>query len=171
MTSINFADLYDAAEGAEGGFAEDVHAQPGKYVASVVFAKAGKSKDGTKENISIKFKVDTPGPEQGHVSWATQTLSTDKPAALGMWFKAFAALGLAREFWAGFGADLAGACAVAADTIVGRQASITVEENTYNGNTSLRVKYINELPGSAGAPAAAKPAAAPAAPSAQRPAF
>lgn len=167
MAELNFAALRAAA----GDLAPERDVPPGTYTAVVDHASSRVNQNG-KLQINIKFKVTDAGEAQGGTIWSRQTLSPESETAVSIWFKTFAALGIAPEAWDQFGGDAESAGAAVATQIQGTAARINVQlGKEYNGERRPEVKRITQT--SAPAPGAVRTAAtaAPAPASVPRPTF
>ena len=168
MAEYTFADLLQSAkEAPQTSFAPDLDA-PGTYTAEVTTATHKLTTNG-KLQVGIRFKVQG-GPKDGHAIWANQTLSPESPAALDIFFRTFEALGIPRDAWAKYGANVEQAGEAVANAITGATAQIKVAMGKASGGyaAKLEVKFVNPLSRTAApaAPAAPQIPAQPAAPAA-----
>lgn len=165
MGSMGFNDLMKIAEEA-GGFKP---IPEGHYTVKVVESKAGRSKDGSKDNINIQMEI-LSGPSAGKKAFNLFTLSPENPNAVVSFFKDMKTFGLDATF---FSAEPPMEQVAAA--LVGKVVDINlVIDSSYDGTPRNKVKrilpanVINSAPQAAVDPfaqtAAAQPAAPPAAP-------
>lgn len=143
MAEFTFGQMIDTAKDAGGG-TDDVEVKPGDYEATLVSTNSKIGANG-KLSIGLRFRVDSEGESKGGGVWANQYLSPESPAALDIWFRTFAALGVPREHWGQFGSDLASAGADVATRVKGARARISVE---IDGQYGPKVKRIKPLGGS-----------------------
>ncbi len=130
----------EAAKESGGAIRDDIVVTPGKYVAEIVYSAHKSVKNDTVHGVNMKFKIvkalphnKTPGNPasvEGGV-WGTQLLWTHSPAAMNVFFRTFASLGLAQEWWNQFGADQKRAMATAATQVKGKQVVILVKSDDY----------------------------------------
>lgn len=149
MTVINFSELMSSAGEGFSPIPE------GTYNAQVYKAEAAPSKKG-KAMLRVQFKV-LGGPQNDRIVFTNFTISPESPNALGFFFRHMAALGLSGEYFA-----QNPAMEQVAEALVGRQASITVNIEPYQGVPRNQIKDVKPMQG---APAmAAQPVAQAAAP-------
>lgn len=144
MAEFTFADLIQSAADApaSAGSGPELDAA-GKFRSEVVFGNHKMSSNG-KLQVGLKFQVKG-GPKDGSTIWANQTLSPESPAALDIFFRTFEALGISRDAWAKYGADMEAAGAAASAAVVGAVVDITVRMGkAQNGYAAkLEVKRID----------------------------
>ena len=139
---VNFKDLMDAA----GGSVEPL--PKGPVDAVVTAAVATKTSNG-KPMYKMTWSVLT-GPNANRKVWGNQVISPESPPALGIFFRQMAALGLGADYFSGNPSEEQ----VARD-LVGRQATLVLDQKEYQGTLRNEIKDIRKLAGvlPGGAPA------------------
>lgn len=126
----------------------------GKYTARVVEAEVSETSTG-KVRFKCRLEVEDVGPHQGKTFFNGFVVSPESEAAMKIFFRHMAALGLGPDYFAAGPSDEQ----VAAD-LIDKRGVFTIKHREYNGNTYEDVKGIK--PAGNAAPAAA-PSPAPAA--------
>lgn len=139
---VNFKDLMDAA----GGSFEPL--PKGPVDAVVTAAEATKTSNG-KTMYKMTWSVLT-GPNANRKVWGNQVISPESPPALGIFFRQMAAMGLGADYFGGNPSEEQ----VARD-LVGRQATLVLDQKEYQGTLRNEIKDIRKLAGvlPGGAPA------------------
>ena len=140
---VNFKDLMAAA----GGSFEPL--PKGPVDAVVTAAEATKTSNG-KTMYKMTWSVLT-GPNANRKVWGNQVISPESPPALGIFFRQMAALGLGADYFSGNPSE-----EQVAKDLVGRQATLVLDQREYQGTLRNEIKDIRKLagglPGSAPAP-------------------
>ena len=138
---VNFKDMMDAA----GSFDP---LPKGPVDAVVTAAEATKTSNG-KTMYKMTWSVLT-GPNANRKVWGNQVISPESPPALGIFFRQMAALGLGADYFSGNPSEEQ----VARD-LVGRQATLVLDQKEYQGTLRNEIKDIRKLAGvlPGGAPA------------------
>ena len=131
---VNFKDLMDAA----GGSFEPL--PKGPVDAVVTAAEATKTSNG-KTMYKMTWSVLT-GPNANRKVWGNQVISPESPPALGIFFRQMAALGLGADYFSGNPSEEQ----VARD-LVGRQATLMLDQKEYQGTLRNEIKDIRKLAG------------------------
>jgi hypothetical protein len=153
MSSLNWGDLVKDA-GEVGGNYEPL--PDGDYDLQIIEATAKVAQSG-KTMFAVKAQV-TAGAHAKRLVWDNLVVTPDSPAALGMFFRKMAALGLGREF---FGANPSNAQIEAA--LQNRTFRAQIGSRTWNGSKKNEIKMYYVANAAAAAPTtAAAPAPAPA---------
>ena len=167
MSSLNWGDLVKDA-GDVGGNYDPL--PDGDYDLLVLEATAKVAQSG-KTMFAVKAQVQG-GPHNKRLVWDNLVVTPDSPAALGMFFRKMAALGLGREY---FSSSPSNAQIEAA--LKGRAFRAQIGSRTWNGSKKNEIKmYYIATATATTAAAAPAPAPAPAmaeapvAPAAQAPA-
>ena len=139
---VNFKDLMDAA----GGSFEPL--PKGPVDAVVTAAEATKTSNG-KTMYKMTWSVLT-GPNANRKVWGNQVISPESPSALGFFFRQMAALGLDADYFSGNPSE-----EQVAKDLVGRQATLMLDQKEYQGTLRNEIKDIRKLAGvlPGGAPA------------------
>ena len=139
---VNFKDLMDAA----GGSFEPL--PKGPVDAKVTAAEATKTSNG-KTMYKMTWSV-LSGPNANRKVWGNQVISPESPPALGIFFRQMAAMGLGSDYFASNPSEEQ----VARD-LVGRQATLVLDQKEYQGTLRNEIKDIRKLAGGlpGGAPA------------------
>ena len=154
MSSLNWGDLVKDA-GDVGSF-EPLPDGDYDLVVQEIVAKVSQS---GKTMFSLKAQVQG-GAHNKRLVWDNLVVTPESPAALGMFFRKMAALGLGREFFATSPSN-----AAIEQAAKGRAFRAQVGSRTWQGQKKNEIKmyYVATSPvGSPAAPAAAAPAPAPA---------
>ena len=153
MSSLNWGDLVKDA--GEVGNYEPL--PDGDYDLKVIEATAKVAQSG-KTMFAIKAQVQA-GAHAKRLVWDNLVVTPDNAAALGMFFRKMAALGLGREFFASQPSN-----AQIEQAIQGRSFRAQVGSHTWNGSKKNEIKmyYVGTPAASAAPAAAAAPAPAPA---------
>jgi hypothetical protein len=159
MAEFTFGNLIESA--AEAGYGPDEILTPGTYEADVVLANAKRSSSG-KAGWGVKFKV-VGGPHDGAGVWNNFYLSPESPAALSIFFRDLASLGVTSEFLNGLNPENDTDCEKIAEAIsdAGRAVKIKVKTGEWNGeakNEVDRISKSNRASNGADAPQADVPA-------------
>lgn len=161
MSSLNWGDLVKDA-GDVGGNYEPL--PDGDYDLQIIEATAKVAQSG-KTMFAVKAQV-TGGAHAKRLVWDNLVVTPDSPAALGMFFRKMAALGLGREF---FSSNPSNAQIEAA--LQNRSFRAQIGSRTWNGSKKNEIKMYYVANQAAAAPTtAAAPAPAPAAAPAPAPA-
>lgn len=150
MTSSTFGQLMDQAK--ESGASFEV-LEKGVYIGKVIESEHKQSSTG-KPQIKTRWEV-IAGPKAGFKGlWNYFTLTTDNPAALGIFYRQMSALGITPEFLSSLAnVDPDTAMKHIASALLNRTAQIGVEVDLeYNNN---KIKRINPVPPEYGQLAAA----------------
>lgn len=135
----------------------DTLPEPGKYIATVVFANKRKTANGN-DMISLKFEVTAPGaaPDKGGTSgqegtkiWHNQTLCPENDTNVAIFFGTMAALGLGEAWWEAWGDDVDAAFDAAVSAVQGRSAQIVVDrpkDPARAGGRTVEVRFVNPGP-------------------------
>lgn len=158
MSSLNWSDL--VKEAGEVGNYEPL--PDGDYDLKVVESTAKVSQSG-KTMFSLKTEVQS-GPHAKRLVWDNLVVSPDSSAALGMFFKKMAALGLAKTFF-----DQNPSNAQIESALIGRTFRGQVGSRTWQGQKKNEIKMYYVIP--TDSPVAATPFAAPAPAPAPAPAY
>jgi hypothetical protein len=142
----DYDSLYQGADHSGG------YINPKDYEAVIDNSEYGRTKDGTKGQWSVKFKITEAGPYQGHTISNNFSISpqkndgTDNSQGLGILFRHLRAMGVPtppeQPFWAVWPKPQYNTEAEAAKVMVGRAVIITVADDTYNGSTRSRVRDV-----------------------------
>jgi hypothetical protein len=138
-TGLNFLDEFQK----HGGEAEQI--AEGNYDVVVDTAKTQSSKDGSKPQVVLTFKIVDHPKFSGRKITNTFTFSSNSEMAKNIFFRQMAALGFAGEFWAANPTNPFPALVAVAP---GRRAKIQVKNEEYQGQSRPRIK--NVMPGSGG---------------------
>lgn len=106
------------SEGSLDGGGEFVPVAPGRYSFVVVQAEAGKTKDKTKDKITIRAKVLNAGDEKGKTIFHNFTISPENPKALNIFFREMKTLGIEPDFFLSSPAPTIGGIASKLDSAV-----------------------------------------------------
>ena len=154
MSSLNWGDLVKDAGDIGGGNFEPP--PDGDYDLIVIEATAKVAQSG-KTMFAITAQV-TGGAHAKRRVWDNLVVTPDSPAALGMFFRKMAALGLGREYFA-----TAPSNAAIEAALQNRTFRAQIGSRTWNGSKKNEIKMYYTATASAAAPvAAAAPAPAPA---------
>ena len=151
MSTLNWGDLVKDA----GDVASYEPLPDGDYDLTVLEATAKVSQSG-KTMFAIKAQVTT-GAHAKRLIWDNLVITPESSAALGMFFRKMAALGLGREF---FASNPSNAQIEAA--LKGRSFRAQVGSRTWQGNKKNEIKRYYVAAAAATTAAAAAPAPAPA---------
>lgn len=155
---FKFGDLINSA--AEAGYGPDEILTPNTYEADVVLANFKRSSGG-KFGLGVKFKV-VGGPHDGAGVWNNLYLSPESPAAMSIFFRDLATLGVSSDFLAGLDPENDTDGERVADEISnqGRAVKIKVKTGEWNGEAKNEVDRISKSGRESGgsAPAADVPA-------------
>lgn len=97
MSTYDFNALMQQAK-AEG-FGPRETLPDGDYLIQAKTSKVSKTNGGGKDQIGVRWVV-LEGPLAGRDFWENQTITTDSPKAMGMFFRWAAKFGMDGEFWA-----------------------------------------------------------------------
>lgn len=150
MTASTFGQLMDQAK--ESGASFEV-LEKGTYIGKVIESEHKQSSTG-KPQIKTRWEV-IAGPKAGFKGlWNYFTLTTDNPAALGIFYRQMSAMGITPEFLSSLAnVDPDTAMKHIASALLNKTAQIGVEVDTeYNNN---KIKRINPVPPEYGQLAAA----------------
>lgn len=147
MSSLNWSDL--VKEAGEVGNYEPL--PDGDYDLKVVEATAKVSGSG-KTMFSVKTEVQS-GPHAKRLVWDNLVVSPDSSAALGIFFKKMAALGLNRAYF-----DQNPSNAQIESALIGRTFRAQIGSRVWQGNKKNEIKMYYAVP--AGTPETAAPVAA-----------
>lgn len=154
MSSLNWGDLVKDAGDVGGGNFEPL--PDGDYDLIVIEATAKVAQSG-KTMFAITAQV-TGGAHAKRRVWDNLVVTPDSPAALGMFFRKMAALGLGREYFATSPSNAAIEAA-----LQNRAFRAQIGSRTWNGSKKNEIKMYYTATASAAAPVvAAAPAPAPA---------
>lgn len=160
MSSLNWGDLVKDA--GETGSYEPL--PDGDYELKVVEATAKVAQSG-KTMFAVKAQVQG-GAHNNRLVWDNLVVTPDSPAALGMFFRKMAALGLNREFFSSSPSNAQIEAALQSRSFRGQIGS-----RTWQGQKKNEIKmYYVTTASTSPAPAAAAPAPAPAPAAAPAPA-
>lgn len=157
MAGMKFGDLINTA--AEAGYGPDEILTPGTYEADVVLANFKRSSGG-KFGLGVKFKV-VGGPHDGAGVWTNLYLSPESPAALSIFFRDLATLGIDVSALADLDAESDDDGEAIAERIgdLGAAVKIKVKTGEWNGEAKNEVDRISksnrDKGGNDAAPAAA----------------
>ena len=94
VSSFSFKQLQEQAK--ESGIGEPI--PPGRYTVKAIEATAEKTKDGSKDKITVKFSV-VSGPHANRKVFNQYVVSPDDNNALAFFFRHMAAFGLGADFF------------------------------------------------------------------------
>ena len=153
-----FGDLIKNAQDLPGGAAraEQVPANPGTYIATIVYAGATTSKSGV-PTINYKAVIDC-GPEAGQISWGRQGLDFSSDASV-KWFRVMLKGFQFDETTLANLADATQVVEAVATGIVGSRVQIKVTQT--NPEFKASIGFVNPLPADAPAITASVSVAAP----------
>jgi|SRR6185312_5959062 len=130
MSGFSFATLIKVAK--DSGFAV---IDAGPYLMEITKAKAAKTKDGSKDKITVTLKV-VAGPHAGKASVVNDfVISPDNGRALFFFFKHMAAFGLDEAYFANPNSTLEKAAA----DLIGRRAIVEVIVDNWQGQDRNKV--------------------------------
>lgn len=151
MSSFSFKQLQDQAK--EAGVGEPV--PPGRYTVKAIEATAGRTKDGSKDKIDVKFSI-VSGPHANRKLFNQYTISPENTNALAFFFRHMTAFGLDSDFFAS-----EPTMQQVASSIVDKVVDVDVIIDTYNNEERNKIK--NTLRSSTPALSSVPPFQAPAA--------
>lgn len=155
MSTINWDDVVGSAAKAFEPL------QKGPHNFRVKSAKAGMTKSGEKEQITLQLEV-IDGPDAGKTAWKQLTLSPEEPKAMAFFINDMRALGIEPATFVEMMKTGAGMARIA-DAVLGVLVSATVDHRTWGGQIRDDIGNLVKMEGS---PAAAVANTAPPAPAA-----
>ncbi len=149
QTGYNFGEMHQQ-HGQESELLPE-----GVYDVVVETAKHQSSKDGSKPQLVVQFRIVDHPKASGRKVTNTFTFSASKPEAISIFFRHMAGLGFNGEF---FQQNPTNPFPVMAAQAVGRRARISVKHDTWQGVTRPKVGNVMPSAGPAGAGGGLPPA-------------